>query len=465
MSSQRLPSRPFFVRLLALALVILVAAPRQARAHGLFGHVHVTGWAVENLPPGELRDFFASDPELMSAALMGATLPDTGYALGTADTAAYGEYTHWEPFIHALINRIRTQYGPTYDTHDEKMLIAFMLGAASHGLQDEMFDSTFSYEAEQREAPTGQEILDPATDGFLVQDGHARLYPGDFIPYSDLLPIYATLPEGPNITQALIQHQVDVVKQVYVNPGFGRDTAEAIGEMDRPMIPWTAAHYLDPAVAGAHGAEILATLRHMQALWDRVHGNFAETNLVVHHWPDNPRRLRESDHTRVGSWVTFVLGKGIQENSATATLVDSQGVAHPFTLAYTRWGGTSRIVRFKATADYVPGATYTATLQAGATLVDGSVTATAHSYTFQVECATPSDPACPALPPIQDPLTEQPSPPDAGMPDAGSMVRDHAPSGCSVSHGGARAPGSMLGMLALAAMALVRRRVRPRERA
>lgn len=404
-------------------LAAALAVPRTASAHGLFGHVHVTGWAIENLPPGELRDFFASDPDLLSAALMGATLPDTGYVLGTPATNAYGEYTHWEPFVNAFVERIATTYGPTYDTHDEKMVIAFMLGAASHGLQDELFDSTFLFEMEQHDLH-GQELSDPGTDGFLVQDGHARLYPGPFIPYSDILPIYGTLPEGANIDMALIQHQVDVVKMVYVNDGFGKDTAEAIGEDDRPMIPWAAAHYFDPSVAGSLRAEIVATMRHQQALWARIHGNFTDADLVVHHWPDGPRRLRAADHTDVASWVTFVLGKGLQPNTATATLVDSQGAPHPFTLAYTRWGGTTRILRFQATADYIPGETYTATLNAGATLVDGHVTTVPHSYTFQVECASPTDVACPALPPIVEPVTDPPvvELPDAGMGDSDAGV-------------------------------------------
>ena len=36
----------------------------DARAHGIWCHVHVTGWAIENLPAGELKTFF-DDPEVM----------------------------------------------------------------------------------------------------------------------------------------------------------------------------------------------------------------------------------------------------------------------------------------------------------------------------------------------------------------------------------------------------------------
>lgn len=84
----------------------------------------------------------------------------------------------------------------------------------------------------------------------------------------------------------------------------------------------------------------------------------------------------------MASWITFVLGKGIQEGSATASLVDESGESQPLRLRYTRWGGTSRVVRFQPLADLVPGATYTVTLDAGATLVDGSQTLLAHQQSI-----------------------------------------------------------------------------------
>jgi hypothetical protein len=60
-------------RVFVVALVALCSAlsPARAHAHGHIGHVHVTGWAIDSLPPGELRDFFAA-PEVRAAALMGA---------------------------------------------------------------------------------------------------------------------------------------------------------------------------------------------------------------------------------------------------------------------------------------------------------------------------------------------------------------------------------------------------------
>ncbi|MFT4979739.1 MAG: hypothetical protein ACI8S6_005651, partial [Myxococcota bacterium] len=65
-------------------------------AHGLWGHIHVTGWAVENMPDDELRAFLL-EPEVFNALLSGAMFTDTGYALDDGAARAYSEHTHWEP--------------------------------------------------------------------------------------------------------------------------------------------------------------------------------------------------------------------------------------------------------------------------------------------------------------------------------------------------------------------------------
>ncbi len=439
-------------RALLFLFVLLVASgfshmPR-ARAHGLFGHVHVTGWAIENLPPGELRTMF-EDPDVVAAALMGATFPDTGYALGSAASAAYAEHAHWEPFIEDLVQHVITTYGPTYETKEERMLIAFLLGCASHGMQDELFDSTFLHEIEQRDQ-VGQDYSDPGTDGFLNYDLHTRLYPSDdYLPIAELLPLFDEL--GQEITAELILEKVNIVLSVYVNDGFGRDTSIAIGEMYRPLMPWTVDHYLDPAVPGSLRAEIEPTRAYMLALWERVHGRFDEADLVIHAWPDAPRRLREADHTSVGSWVTVVFGKGVRFDSLSSSLEDSAGAPHPFTLANTRWNSQyTRLVRFRASADYVPGGHYVAGLAEGATLIDGSVTTQPHEVAFQVECASASDAACPPLGELDDPDIYPPGVPPTPVAPGGRLEGGS----CAVV---VATPDSRGGLLAIAGLLLALR--------
>jgi len=392
--------------------------PSSVFAHGLHGHIHVTGWAIENLPPGELKSIF-DDPDVFRAALSGAMFPDTGYAPPESTASReYGEAAHWEPFIERFVQRVIALYGPTYDTKEEKMLVAFLLGCASHGLQDELFDSTFLYETEERDSRS-QEVADPGTDGFLALDGYFRLLPGDYFPIDELVPLYEPLNQP--IDRPLIEEHINIVRNAYVNDGFGLQYALNYGRRARPQIPWTSDHYLDMSVPGSLASEILPTARHMEALWDRIHGRFDEANLVVHAWPHAPRRLRSSDHNKVASWVTLVLGKGIEEHSATTALVDAEGAPHPYNFRYTRWGGTSRLIRFQPTEDYVPGAEYTAILEPGAELIDGSVTTLAHEHRFQVDCVAPEDEACPPIEVADDPTivrapTQTPSPTRTPMP-------------------------------------------------
>jgi hypothetical protein len=368
-------------------LALLGGAAQRAGAHGLHGHIHVTGWAIENLPPGELRDMFA-DSDVFFAALSGAMFPDTGYALDRPGARDYAEHSHWEPFIEDFIQHIIATYGPTYETKEEKMLIAFLLGCASHGLQDELFDSTFLFETEERDG-AGQELTDPGTDGFLVIDGYFRLLPQDYFPIDEILPLYDRL--NAPIDKALIEEHVRTVRNAYVNDILGTRVARGNGQRALSRIPWAAANYMEFAVPGSLASEVEPTARHMEALWKRLNGTFDESSLLVHAWPDAPRRLRSGNSDQVASWVTLVFGKGVKQNSATASLFDAGGTPHPFDLRYTRWGGTSRLVRFVPGDDYVAGATYTAVLEPGAELVDGSHTAHAHSHTFQVEC-DPNDP-------------------------------------------------------------------------
>jgi len=394
-------------KLVALAALLTGSLHQAASAHGLYGHVHVTGWAIDSLPAGELRSLFA-DPELRRAALMGAVFPDTGYTpLPEADRRrgrAYSARAHKEPFVQRFVERLRSEYAPPYDTREEKLLIAFLLGVASHGLQDELFDSTLLCECEQRDG-AGQAEADPGTDGFLVADGYAWMLPGDFVPWDVLLALFAEVPEG--IDRSLMERGVGLVKVGYLNDGVGRGVARLMDERHRAAMPWTARHYLDPAVPGSLRAEIAPTASYMQAIWERLHGRAREADLVIHTWPDLPRRLREGRAESAASWVTLVLGRGLIEGSASGAFhAEEGGEEQPFRLAGTRWGGTSRILRFQPTTDLLPGSYYRVRLDPGARLVDGTTTTLAHELRFQVACDDAE--LCPPVVVVDPDITPRP---------------------------------------------------------
>ncbi len=148
------------------------------------------------------------DHDVFNAALFGAGFTDSGYSPGNiprtdetwttlvSKASAYSEHTHWEPFIEQFVEWIRENDPPPYDhlpaeerLESEKRL-AFLLGCAAHGLQDEIFDSLFLFQTQEHDG-VGQSEVDPASDGFLGVEGYARFVPEPYVPYDTVLELYA----------------------------------------------------------------------------------------------------------------------------------------------------------------------------------------------------------------------------------------------------------------------------------
>lgn len=369
--------------------------PGVADAHGLWGHVHVTGWAVENMPDDELRVFLLDDPEVFNALLFGAVFTDTGYSKDTPASRAYSEHTHWEPFVTDYIAWIRANDPPPWTTLESKKRVAFLLGCASHGMQDEIFDTLFLAQVEERDG-AGQEHTDPGTDGFLSLDGHLRFFPVQDIPMSTVLELYQGLPE--EVTEDVIQDAVDLVTSVYINEEFGPGFAAGLGNQYADDMPWGRVHYLDPEVPGSLRAEIYPTMRYQQAVWARLHGEFAPDDVPVFAFPEAPRRLRSGDPATVDSWVTLIFGAGVRYQDDLLELRDPEGQLVPFTQGNTRWNAAeTRVIKVAPTEPLTPGGWYTARLRADVELIDGGVTSEVWELPFQVACATEDDPACPPL--------------------------------------------------------------------
>jgi len=385
----------------AAAVALAALLPAQAHAHGLWGHIHVTGWAVENMPDDELRAFLL-EPEVFNALLFGAVFTDTGYAIEDDAARAYSEHTHWEPFIEDFVAWMQVNDPPPWDTLESRKRVAFLLGCASHGLQDSIFDSLFLHQVEERDG-AGQDETDPGTDGFLALDGYIRFIPEEDIPMSTVLALYEGLDAG--ITQEVIEQAVEVTTAAYINDELGLAIAEALGEIHADDMPWGREHYMDPDVPGSLRAEIYPTMRYQQALWSRLNGELSADDVVVFAFPESERRLRSADAATTDSWVTLIFGAGVAYDDGLPELIellDADGGSVPFTLANSRWGpGHTRLVRLQPSEDLTPGGWYTARMRAGADLIDGGVTSQTYELSFQVACDGEDDLTCPELdPPI-----------------------------------------------------------------
>ena len=366
-----------------LVVCIAVMLPLPVFAHGDWGHVQVTGWAIENLPHGELHELFG-DPEVFGAALFGASFPDSGYWPGDAASREYAEYTHWEPFVQESIEKIRADYPPPFDTLEKRKLVAFLMGCAAHGMQDEIFDSLFLFQVDEHD-DGGQDEADTGTDFFLFDDGHVRLGVEEFLPMDFLLGLYRDLPQS--ITAEVVRNGVDTQYAIWLNTTTSPQIAAANVGFYRNRIPWSAEHYLDPAVPGSLLSEVTPTMQYMEAIWERLHGRWNPDDLVIHAFPEAPRRLRSHLDDTVDGWATLVLGRAIAIDSAAGELRDESGAPIDARLTGTRWGHPyPRLVRFLPQEELEPGGRYTATLLPAIEVIGGGITESASNFTFQVEC-------------------------------------------------------------------------------
>ena len=345
--------------------------PRAATAHGIWGHVHVTGWAIENLADGPLKAFFA-DPDVRNAALFGAAFTDSGYApRGGTDYAtrarAYSEHTHWEPFIRDFVAWIRANDPPPWTSLESRQRVAFLMGCAAHGLQDEIFDSLFLDQVHEHDGG-GQDEADPGTDGFLALGGHIRLIPQQWMPLDTLVDLYETLDAG--VTSEDVRRAVQALTFAYVNATNGPRVAEDLGRQYEDVIPWTRDHYMDHDIPGSLLAEVAPTGAYLAALWQRLHeGHLPGGAAVTHIYPATPFRLRGADPGSVDSWVTLIFGVGVRPRSASIAWVSRSEGAEPvpFTLRSTRWGSLgdwSRLIRVLPGAALTPGGGYRVSIEA-----------------------------------------------------------------------------------------------------
>ena len=456
--------------LLKSALAVLLLSPAAASAHGVWGHVHVTGWAIENLPVGDVRDFFA-EPEVMNAALFGAAFTDSGYAIpaGTdiaSAARAFGEHTHWEPFIQDFVQWIEKNDPPPWTTLESKKRVAFLMGCAAHGLQDEIFDSLFLFQVKEHDGGS-QDNADPASDGFLVVDGHQRFLPEPWVPMETLLELYADLDAG--VTAEVIDRAVLVLTGAYINDTLGLLAAKKLEEVYGPDLPWMRAHYLDPNIPGSLRAEINPTLHYMEALWKRLHGELLPGDTIISTYPESPRRLIGGSADSPDSWVTVVYGIGVHADSLKATwTADAGGASTDVSIEGTRWGATwTRLHRIQPKIDVTSGDFYTVDVAPGQPRIDGVETTAATSIQFQVSCETEGDPAC-ADQDIEDPTIDEPEPEpepvieevNAAEPSEPVVAERGAasPEGCSSSGAPGRGLPGLAFLFALGGLACMGRR-------
>lgn len=342
----------------------LAGAGGPACASGGTLHIYMSELAMGYVRDPALKQFLEQN---RNVALWASWYPDSGYVAGNE----YGEFSHWMPFLDAYREYIVRDVGR--DDPDYALLVAHLLGASAHSLQDQVFDHLFLIKTGEVDG-TGQAELDMGLDMVCMKE-HARgglrlpdevaADPGRYTPVRHLTRVYEIL-ETPyqDIEVQILKGQ----KMLAMGIGGERMFYGFSFNKVRRASPWGARHYYEAPGGIEHNARLTAA--YWDALWKKLNNEPAP--LVIATFPDNNTQILSVNHATVDSHISvFFSGRYDQAtvNGDTFLVRDAAGarVAGAFAWCYG-----SNMVRFMPDADLAPHSRYTVTLTTGLRDVAGA---------------------------------------------------------------------------------------------
>ena len=371
--------------------------PNSGFAHGGLGHIQVTAWAVENLPQGELRAFLANE-EVFNSLLLGSAYPDIGYYPGLKYPELarhFAEFSHWPTFTESFLDWIRRNDPPPWNSIESRKRIAFMLGSAAHGFQDEVFDALFLEQVHHHDG-AGQSEADSGTDGFLVMDLLIGTIPESDVPVNALLDIYNNSGDfEQEIVDDHILSSLDTMTDLYIDEGAGPVLAQVAANSLLDVLIWTRENYMDPDIPGSLRSEIYPTMHYLEDLWKQLNDDYSDNDVVMFSFPESSRRLRSHEYESPDSWVTFLFSSGIKQEELNSTWTDVDGRSVAYEQVGGAWGpGWPRLMRLKPQENLVPGAYYTTTVRGTASAASSQSWTLDHTKAFQVSCTSDNTMDC-----------------------------------------------------------------------
>ncbi len=279
-------TRPFFPTL-APMLALLAAGVPTAHGAGIVTHAWMGLAAIDRVQTPALRALLDTHRDQVRA---GAEFPDGGYwtrSLGTPG-GDYGEEAHWQRFHDAYAARIRND--PTCEPITDPAgpcasAIAHLMGAAAHGMGDEVFDWLFE--------PNG-----PGFDeSYLPSDIAAFVGPGGLEVQLDIVAIARharptgptpAIPDATKIDDAFAAVGRGDIEIAALDLGDQyldlERNAEAfwtpthIEPLERAM-PWTSAHLIQAPGGIDFAADAIAA--YYETLWGDLLGAVPPTRVAA----------------------------------------------------------------------------------------------------------------------------------------------------------------------------------------
>lgn len=355
--------------------MLLVGA---ALANGLTSHVTISEYAIEHVPDGEL-EAIVGDPDLWLQLQNGTQFPDGGYPLGEA----YAETAHWEPFQDRYLDWIRATYDEDYSSTEARQHVAFLMGLASHGMGDQVFDSLYMQRAYVYDAESDWEntSMDTATDvGLAAQTGGQDTVDA----WADWATMVSLMADAGVDVDADTLQQGQALTQIAIT--FGR-TAGADPEQQaiyEAQFPWAYAHILDDEVHGSPPWEAKAVAMYWQVRWARLLGEVADIEPLIYTFPPTGSYEHPTEADSVESRLTVVMSRGVMGDLLVADMfevVDSAGTAYAVS-PWLFYGTSSHAIHLVPSADWPADTDFTVTVKAGVPFIDGTYSERDASFTF-----------------------------------------------------------------------------------
>jgi MYXO-CTERM domain-containing protein len=338
---------------------LLAAAP--ALANGQSTHLWITHDAVTHVPEGPLAAFLTR-PELAKMFDNGTMFPDGGYPLGDD----YAEIAHWEPFQISYLNWIMATYpAPLSDEGSEHL--AFLLGMASHGMADQVFDSMYGERVKTYDGAFGE--FDTASDLIMMSYFEPMMAPGDWVPYDVFDSLYDQA--GYDVDPERMMSGQNLLRIAVNSVGIFSQMPDKVAEAAAPF-PWGSAHLLDEDVNGAPPCEGEVVARYWRVLWALAHGQPLLGPVLASMPPDGGAN-HPIDMSSIESWVTIVTSRGLEDASLTEAsfhVVAEGGESIPLVL-WHYYGQDAHVVHLRPQQDLAADTVYTVTMDPGVQTIHG----------------------------------------------------------------------------------------------
>lgn len=363
-----------------MLLLALAAAP--ALANGQTTHTWITLHALDYLPEGELKEFLTRE-DLQQALLNGAMFPDGGYP----QHDDYGEMAHWEPFQNRyrawIVGQEQAPYSDTMAEH-----VAFLMGMASHGMADQVYDSLYMERAKQNDSASdwGAHSMDEATDVAYAAIFGPMPTPEDWVPYDQFLQLYTEA--GHPVSYDLLSNGQKLLRVAIGYVGLASQNPDTVANY-ADWFPWACGHQDDPLALGDPDWESQVIAHYWQDLWAQMQGGESAYAPVMFTFPADGYQV-ERDHSRIEGRVSLVFSRGIDTNALDPALFsvhDAKGnpVAVEVSVFY---GNSSHVVHLIPQADWAENTDYTVTVAEGVPHIDGS---TSVGYQFDFTTRPPPE--------------------------------------------------------------------------